>query len=199
MTDGRPAVFFDRDGTLIDDVGYMKSPEDVRVIPGTGNAIHALNERGVLVVVISNQSGVARGLLSEDDLLSIHTRIQDALAQGGGRVDRIYYCPHHPTEGNPPYRIACSCRKPGTGMLQQAVSEFSIGLQRSYVVGDKTSDIRAGIAAGARTVLVLTGYGPAALEECRANGIRPDAVCPSVVEAVEYILEHQKRESHNHA
>ncbi len=199
MTDGRPAVFFDRDGTLIDDVGYMKSPEDVRVIPGTGNAIHALNERGVLVVVISNQSGVARGLLTEDDLLPIHTRMRDALAQDGGRVDRIYYCPHHPTEGNPPYRIACSCRKPGTGMLQEAVSEFSIGLQRSYVVGDKSSDIRAGIAAGARTVLVLTGYGPAALEECRANGIHPDAVCPSVVEAVEYILEQQKRESHNHA
>lgn len=176
----------------------MSSPGDIRLIPGAAEAVRALNARGILVIVISNQSGVARGLLQEDDLARIHARMRDQFAADGAVLDRIYYCPHHPTEGNPPYRVPCPCRKPGTGMLQQAVEELNVDLTRSFVVGDKTSDIQAGITAGTRTVLVLTGYGPASEEECRANAILPDAVSASVHDAVEFILHQYKKETHAH-
>lgn len=199
MRDGRAAVFFDRDGTLIEDVGYMRTPAELRMIAGAGKAVRALNERGILTFVISNQSGVARGFLSEADLVPIHRRLEDELARDKAHLDGIYYCPHHPTIGTPPYRAVCDCRKPQTGMLRQAVREFPVNLKRSFVVGDKIADVKAGIAAGARTVLVLTGYGPSSLEQCRREGIKPDAVKPTVAEAVEFIVEQSEGVTHNHA
>ena len=173
MTDGRIAVFFDRDGTLIEDVGYLRTPDEVRLIPGAAEAIRMLNDRQILTCVISNQSGVARGLLTEADLESIHARLQGILGAVGAHLDRIYYCPHHPTEGRPPYNIECACRKPRTGMLRRAASEFPIALETSFVIGDKTLDIEAAKAAGTRSILVLTGYGRLSVDECRRAGIVP--------------------------
>jgi D-glycero-D-manno-heptose 1,7-bisphosphate phosphatase len=199
VTDGRVAVFFDRDGTLNVDVGYLRSPDEMQLIPGAAEAVRQLNDRQILTCVISNQSGVARGYFSEADLIPIHDRLQQQLAVAGAHLDRIYYCPHHPTAGHPPYNIDCTCRKPRPGMLQQAAREFAIALDRSYVIGDKALDIEVGKAAGAYAVLVLTGFGGSSVEECRSNGVTPDFVAPTIVEAVNHIVHHLEGESHHHA
>ncbi len=188
VTTGRPAVFLDRDGTINEEVDFVCSPEELRLIPGAARAIHRLNASGLVTCVISNQSGIARGLLTEEDLVQIHARLERDLLVEGARLDRIYYCPHHPTEGTPPYDITCACRKPATGMLEAGREEFSIDLERSFVVGDRLADIGAGKSAGAQTILVLTGYGKNTLEKCRETGVAPDRILPSLAEAVEYIL-----------
>ncbi len=199
MIDGRIAVFFDRDGTLIEDVGYLRTPDEVRLIPGAAAAVRLLNERRIFTCVVSNQSGVARGFYTEADLVPIHDRLQRELASGGAHLDRIYYCPHHLTEGRPPYNIDCTCRKPRTGMVQRAASEVPIALEKSFVVGDKVSDIELGKAVGAQSILVLTGFGRPSLVESRENGIFPDYVAPTVTEAVAFIMQHLEGVSHPHA
>jgi D-glycero-D-manno-heptose 1,7-bisphosphate phosphatase len=188
VTTGRPAVFLDRDGTINEEVDFVCSPDELHLIPGAAGAIRRLNQAGLITCVISNQSGVARGLLTEEDLMRIHAKLEQDLQLEEARLDRIYYCPHHPTEGVPPYNISCTCRKPATGMLESGREEFSIDLKRSFVIGDRLADIGAGTAAGAQTILVLTGYGKKALEECRKAGITPDRILPSLAEAVEHIL-----------
>jgi D-glycero-D-manno-heptose 1,7-bisphosphate phosphatase len=199
VTDGRIAVFFDRDGTLIEDVGYLRTPDEVRLIPGAAEAVRLLNERRIFTCVVSNQSGVARGFFTEADLVPIHDRLERELAAGGAHLDRIYYCPHHPTIGRPPYNIDCTCRKPRTGMVQRAASEVPIALEKSFVVGDKTADIELGKAVGAQSILVLTGYGRSSLVESRENGIIPDHVAPTVAEAVAFIMQYLEGVSHPHA
>lgn len=188
MTHGAAGVFLDRDGTVNEEVDFLTDPDQLRLIPGAGAAIRSLNRRNLPVCIISNQSGVARGFLSEEDLGPIHARLREALAADGAAVDRIYYCPHHPTEGIAPYRTACECRKPGTGMLLQGARELGLDTRRSFVVGDRIVDVQAGKAVGARTVLVLTGYGARSVEECRAAGVQPDHVAPSLSGAVDFIL-----------
>jgi D-glycero-D-manno-heptose 1,7-bisphosphate phosphatase len=199
VTDGRVAVFLDRDGTLNVDVGYLSSPDEMRLIPGAAEAVRLLNDREILTCVISNQSGVARGYLSEADLVPIHARMQAQLAAGGAHLDRIYYCPHHPTAGHPPYNVECNCRKPRTGMLQQAAKEFSVNIHKSYVIGDKALDVKVGRAAGAYAILVRTGYGETALDECHRAGVVPDFVAPTILEAVNHIVHHLEGESSHHA
>jgi D-glycero-D-manno-heptose 1,7-bisphosphate phosphatase len=184
----RIAAFLDRDGTINEEVDFLRSPDQLRLIPGAAASIRALNDRGILTCVISNQSGVARGFLREEDLIPIHAKLQRELGYAGARVDRIYYCPHHPTEGKPPYNVPCDCRKPATGMLQRGASELKIDPHRSFVVGDRIVDVQAGQAMGATTILVLTGYGRTALEECRSQNVVPHLTAPSIVEAVEYIV-----------
>lgn len=185
---GRTAAFLDRDGTINEEVEFLRNPDELRLIPGAPAAIRALNERGILTCVISNQSGVARGFLTESDLVPIHDKLRRELEQERARLDRIYYCPHHPTEGRPPYNVACECRKPQTGMLRQGAEELAIDLKRSFVVGDRIVDVQAGLAVGATAILVLTGYGKRALEECRRAGVTPHLTAPSIAEAVEFIL-----------
>lgn len=192
-------MFFDRDGTLIEDVGYLRTAAGLRMIDGAPEAVRRLNSRGFLTFIISNQSGVARGFFTEEDLAPIHARLEAELGTAGAHLDRIYYCPHHPTRGTPPYNVECTCRKPRTGMLDRAVEEFGVDLSRSFVVGDKFADVKAGQNAGARTVLVLTGYGPSAVQECRDAGITPDAVRPSIAEAVTFIMEQTEGDAHHHA
>ncbi len=199
VNNGRVAVFFDRDGTLIEDVGYLASPDELRLIPGAAEAVAQLNRRNVLTCVVSNQSGVARGLFTEADLVPIHRRLDKELAARHARLDRIYYCPHHPTEGITPYTMVCDCRKPATGMLDQAARELGVALNRSFMVGDKTLDVQTGIAAGAQAILVLTGFGAASFDECRAKGITPAYVAPTVVEAVAFILQHLEEDGEKHA
>jgi D-glycero-D-manno-heptose 1,7-bisphosphate phosphatase len=195
VTEGRIAVFLDRDGTLNEEVNFVRSPEQFTMLPGAADAVGTLNRHGIIVCIISNQSGVARGFFTEEDLVPIHRKLEGELGRSGARIDRIYYCPHHPTEGKPPYNVVCSCRKPGIGMLQQAAREFGLDLQHSFVVGDRIVDIQAGRAAGATSILVLTGYGPHALEECREQGVTPDYIVRDIAEAAGIIIEKTKGET----
>ncbi len=183
------AVFLDRDGTINEEVNFIRRPEQLVLIPGAAEAIRALNDRGFRICVISNQSGVARGYLSEADLGPIHARLEEELARAGAHLDRISYCPHHPTEGLPPYNIACKCRKPSPGMVEEAVRELDIDLGRSFLVGDRLADVQAGRNAGVTTILVLTGYGRQALIELEADGtVQPDCIAEDLSAAVEYII-----------
>lgn len=193
VTPPRRAVFLDRDGTINEEVDFVRSPDELRLIPGAPKAIGALNRAGLVTCVISNQAGVARGYVSERTLADIHRKLESDLLAGGATVDRIYYCPHHPQKGLPPYNVTCECRKPAPGMLHAAARDLGIDLARSYVVGDRIVDVQVAHAVGARGILVLTGYGKVSVEECRRDGVRPDLVAPSLVEAVDFILEETRR------
>lgn len=148
----RPAVFLDRDGTLVRDPGFLRTPDQVELLPGAAGALHRLGEAGFALVVVTNQSGVARGFLDEPALERIHERLRTLLAAEGARVDGVFYCPHHPTEGKPPYRTACECRKPAPGLLLRAAKDLGLDLERSYGMGDRDRDVEAAVAAGARGI-----------------------------------------------
>jgi D-glycero-D-manno-heptose 1,7-bisphosphate phosphatase len=153
------AVFLDRDGTINEEVGYLDSLEKLRIYPEAFDAIRLINQSGMKAVVISNQSGVSRGYFDEAFVETVHTRIQALLKEHQAWIDRFYYCPHHPTEGMGAYRMACACRKPEPGLLLRASQEMDIDLVRSYMVGDMPKDIEAAGKAGAKGILVRTGYG----------------------------------------
>ena len=155
----REAVFLDRDGTLIEEVYYLSAPEQVRLIPGATDAVRRLNDAGVLVVVVTNQAGVARGYFPESRVGAVHAHLSALLAERGARIDAFAYCPHHPTEGVGAYRIVCECRKPKPGLLLTAARDLGIDLSRSWMIGDKPCDAEAGKAAGCRSILVRTGHG----------------------------------------
>jgi D-glycero-D-manno-heptose 1,7-bisphosphate phosphatase len=184
----RIAAFLDRDGTVNEEVDSLRLPEQLQLITGAGLAIRSLNDRGILTCIISNQSGIGRGILTEQDLLRVHEKLRSELHASRARLDAIYYCPHHPADGKPPYDIVCDCRKPATGMLRKGAEELGIDLPRSFVVGDRIVDVQAGKAVGATTILVLTGYGRIAADECSAAGVQPDFTAPSIVEAADFIL-----------
>lgn len=186
---GTRGVFLDRDGTINVEVNFLRSPGELMLIPGAARAIRRLNDAGFPVCMISNQSGIARGFLTEEDLGPIHEKLREELSREGAHLDALYYCPHHPTAGIPPYNIACECRKPKTGMLHQGAKEFGLSLASCHVVGDRIVDVQVGHAVGAATSLVLTGYGRTSVEECREAGVAPDVVVPSIVEAVDRILD----------
>lgn len=185
----RVGVFLDRDGTLNVEVDFLRSIDELKIIDGAPAAVAKLNRQGFITCVISNQSGVARGFLTEDDLAVIHARLEEEFRAGGARFDRILYCPHHPTEGIAPYNVDCVCRKPKPGMLVQAANEFQLDLHNCFVVGDSVVDMQAGNAVGATTILVQTGYGTTSAHTCTAQGIPVAFVAPSVVEAVDFILD----------
>lgn len=155
----RSAVFLDRDGTLIEEVNYLARPDQVKLIPGAAEAVRRLNEMGVLVVVVTNQAGVARGYFPESRVAEVHAHLSALLARHGARIDAYYHCPHHPTAGIGRYRVDCDCRKPKPGLLLTAAHDLGIDLSRSWMIGDKPCDAEAGRAAGCRTVLVRTGHG----------------------------------------
>jgi D-glycero-D-manno-heptose 1,7-bisphosphate phosphatase len=153
----RPAVFLDRDGTINAEVDYLSDPDQLVLLPGAGRAIARLNAAGYLTVVVTNQSGIARGLLSEQRLDEIHARLRQLLAQEGGALDAIHHCPHHPTIGAAPYRRECDCRKPLPGMYERAARELGLDLQRSWAVGDSPRDLEAAAALGVPGILVASG------------------------------------------
>jgi D-glycero-D-manno-heptose 1,7-bisphosphate phosphatase len=183
----RGGIFLDRDGTINDEVDFLRTPDQLRLLEGSAQAIRELNEGGWPVFVITNQSGIARGLLTERDLALVHTKLLADLKAHGASIDAIYYCPHHADYGEPPYRQDCDCRKPKTGMLDRAAKEFQIDLKQSFVVGDRMFDIQAGNAVGARSILVLTGYGNEELELCRRNGVPINHIARNLAEAVRHI------------
>jgi D-glycero-D-manno-heptose 1,7-bisphosphate phosphatase len=184
----RRAVFLDRDGTLNEDVGYPGRYDQVHIYPYSFDAIRKLNAAGLAVVVITNQSGVGRGFFTEDELHVIHDRMRADFAAAGARIDAVYYCPHFVGSSSPAYDIDCACRKPFPGMAIRAREEFGLDLEGSYMVGDKVEDVRFGLNAGARPVLVLTGYGEASREALRREGIEPAHIAPDMGAAADWIL-----------
>ncbi len=153
------AVFLDRDGVINVEKGYLHRVEDFELLPEVPQALRLLKEAGFLLIVVTNQSGVARGYYSLEAVHEIHRHLQDELKPYGAAIDAFYVCPHHPDHESEDHPSECSCRKPLPGMIVQAVSDFYIDPVRSYLVGDKLSDIEAGRAAGCRCFLVRTGYG----------------------------------------
>lgn len=191
---GRKAVFLDRDGTINEDPGYLSDPEGFRMLPTVIEGIRLLNEAAFLVVVITNQSGVARGLLTLETLASIHRRMKEDLRAGGARIDGIYYCPHHPDDG-------CTCRKPGSGLLERAIDELGIDPVKSFIVGDRLTDIEAGRSIGCRTVLVPEH--PDQLKKERSDSrVMPDFKADQFLDGVMWILDRastsQTTKSRNH-
>ncbi len=194
----RPAVFIDRDGTMTVEGGYINHPSRLQLIRGTAEAVRMLNENGIFAVVTTNQAGVARGYFTEDMIGVVHDRLCSMLEKKGATLDAIYYCPHHPREGGPGYKLDCNCRKPKPGMIEQACRELPIDLSRSYMVGDKISDSEFGHGLGVRTVMVLTGYGRGEHEYQRQDWKdTPDHIAKDLRAAVAWIL--QDLQSHAEA
>ncbi|HEU4748902.1 MAG TPA: HAD family hydrolase [Gemmatimonadaceae bacterium] len=152
MTDAPDAVFLDRDGTIIEDVHFIKSPSQVKLIPGAADAIRRINDAGARVVVVTNQSGIARGLSSVRDYEAVREHYESLLAKAGARIDHSYYCPHHPDVDGP-----CKCRKPGTLLFEQAMRELSLTPERVAYVGDRWRDVAAAGKLGGRGILVPSG------------------------------------------
>ncbi len=185
----RPAVFLDRDGTLTEEVGYVNHPRRLRLLPRSALAVRRLNEAGLAAVVVTNQAGVARGYFSETVLQAVNESLVAQLKDGGAYLDAIYVCAHHPTEGLPPYRVDCDCRKPKPGLLCRAAAEHGLDLGRSVLVGDKPSDLAAARAVGVAGVLVLTGYGLGEWEYRRASfPVTPDHVADDLLDAVDWAI-----------
>ena len=181
----RAAVFLDRDGTLIEDVGFLERVDQVQVYPWTTDAVRRLNEAGLAVVVTTNQSGVARGILTEEGIRSVHRHLSSILEAGGARIDAYYYCPHHPEGTIQAYTRVCDCRKPSPGLVDQAVRDLSLDPTQSFVVGDKWMDIGLARAVGAQGILVRTGY---AGRDRRPEGLDADAVVDNVSDAIDWIF-----------
>jgi len=176
-------IFLDRDGTTNRDTGYIKTPGELQIFPGAVEAVARLKRAGARVVVVTNQSGVGRGLFSLEALGAIHARLRATFEAGGAPFDGLYYCPHHPDDG-------CACRKPGTVMVERAVAELGVELSRAYVIGDQRRDVDLARRIGARSVLVTTGPTSAqALEELRQEGALPDHVATDLSDAVTWIFQ----------
>ncbi len=188
------AVFLDRDGTVNEEVGYLKDLGQLRLIPGAGSAIRRFHEAGLKVVVITNQSGVARGYFTESFVHDAHALLEQMLRKEGATLDGIYYCPHHPTAGNSRYTVKCDCRKPGTGLIDLAAKELNIDVRKSYMVGDKWSDIELGQRAGARSILVKTGFAADEAGNARPPHLKdPDFIADTIIDAADWIVEDVRR------
>ncbi len=187
---GRTAVFLDRDGTINEQMGYINHVSRFHLLEQAAEAIRLLNERGVPVVVVTNQSGLARGYFPARVLDDVHRKMAQQLAEAGARVDAVYVCPHHPEAREERYRRACDCRKPGIGLFRQAERDLDLDLRRSFVVGDRWSDLKAAAACGATGVLVLTGYGRGDHEYIGPREkVQPEYVAEDLLDAVRWILE----------
>ena len=188
----KPAIFLDRDGVLIEEVHYLSSIEQIVILPGVLDGLARLRLNGFLLVVTTNQAGIARGMFSEATLKEIHLHLDTLFLESGIRVSQWKYCPHHPTAGIGNYKISCSCRKPKPGMVLEAAKELHIDLKKSYLIGDKISDVQAAKAAEVSPILVRTGYGKEHESLVQDSGISILGVANDFSEAVEMILLDQK-------
>ena len=185
----RPAVFLDRDGTLNREVeGALARVEQLELLPGALEGAARLRATGLELVVVSNQSAVARGWAGVVDVAAVHRSLVERMSAAGAAPSGVYLCPHHPSEGAPPYRRAGACRKPAPGMLARAARELELDLASSWIVGDAGRDLEAGAALGVRGVLVLTGKGLAERERLRAAGREPVHVAQDLRAAAELVL-----------
>jgi D-glycero-D-manno-heptose 1,7-bisphosphate phosphatase len=189
----RPALFMDRDGTVSEEVGYINHPSRFRVFPYSAEAIKLLNDNGWLAILVTNQAGVARGYFSEDMIVQVHERLRRDLETASAKLDAIYYCAHHPSVGEPPYRLDCDCRKPKAGLINRATTDFSIDLERSWMVGDRYSDIELARNAGLHSAFVLSGYGRGEWEYQRgAWKLQPEVVGDTLLDVAHIIIERDR-------
>jgi D-glycero-D-manno-heptose 1,7-bisphosphate phosphatase len=180
------AVFLDRDGTLIRDVGYLRRIDDLEILPKVPEALRLLREQGFKLVMVTNQSAVARGWLTEVELAEIHATLSDELARSGARLDAIYYCPHHPIEGAGVYKRQCTCRKPDSGMVERAAAELGVDPSASYVVGDQKTDVELARRIGATPVFIRRSAS-------LTGDVRGIAAAGDLWEAAGWIIEHAKQ------
>ncbi len=183
----RSAVFLDRDGTLVEDVGFLDALAKLVLFPWTIDTVRAFNRAGLAVVVITNQSGIARGYFGEEFVQETHRTLSSRLASGGARVDAYYYCPHHPDGSVAAYARLCDCRKPARGLVDRAATDLDLDLERSFVVGDKWIDVGLARAAGMRGILVRTGTGAAEIR--RLPDSSADAIADNLAAAASWILQ----------
>jgi D-glycero-D-manno-heptose 1,7-bisphosphate phosphatase len=183
------AIFLDRDGTLNEDVGYPNDFSQINIYPYSFEALRKINASGFLAVVITNQSGIGRGYLTENNLQGIHQKMMAAFDARGVHLDGLYFCPHYELSSDPRYRKNCACRKPEPGMAVRAAQDLGIDLHSSYVIGDKVEDILFGLKIGARPVLVLTGFGQEAERKLEEKNIRPAHTARDLLKAVDWILD----------
>jgi D-glycero-D-manno-heptose 1,7-bisphosphate phosphatase len=199
----KPAVFLDRDGTLIEERGYLDRMELLSIFPWTADALRLLKRAGYTLVVITNQSALARGIIDETFLDEVHRELSARLARGGAVIDRFYHCPHLADAPVERYRQACRCRKPGPGMIEQACREMDLDPARSFMVGDRHLDVECGVAAGTRAIQVLSGHGTRedqsrAADVSRRSGdgasaAQADAILSNLMEAAGWILRNSPR------
>ncbi len=182
------AVFIDRDGTFNVLGNYINKVEDFDLIPGADKAVKLARDAGFLVIIVTNQAGVARGYYTEEDVVVFHKNIQEVLEKFGTKIDAFYYCPYHPTKGIGKYLKDDDCRKPKPGMLLTAAKEHNIDLENSYMIGDNIGDVQAGQAAGCKSIMVRTGYGNEHQFKLDELEKPLDQVCEDLISAVEWIL-----------
>lgn len=190
-----PAFFLDRDGVIFKEVGHLHRLDQVELLPKVGEAIALLNQNGFLTIVVTNQPVVARGMATEEEVVAIHDELRKKLEPSKAKLDGIYYCPHHPEGQVEKYAIACKCRKPAIGMITKANADFSIDMEKSYMVGDMLSDILMGKRAGLKTIRVLSGHSEDhiiktsnPLDEEEMKNAKPDHLFADLYEAVKNIL-----------
>ena len=189
MEDETKAVFLDRDGTISVEIGYIDNPADLSLYPFSAEALSALQKMGYKLIVVTNQSGVARGKFTESHVHDVNNMLRRLLGETDVMLDDIYYCPHYPEGGVEEYSVECSCRKPGNELLTRAQSKFNINFSNSYMIGDKISDVDCGRNTGAKSILVRTGYGKEQekLLQKRSSDDQPDYIADSLKEAAEWI------------
>jgi D-glycero-D-manno-heptose 1,7-bisphosphate phosphatase len=181
----KPAVFLDRDGTIIEEVGYIDTPDKIQPIAGADLAVKSFMDAGFKIIVVSNQSGVAHGYFDEDTVRLINNRLGESFASSGAIIDAFYFCPHHPDFGNEEYKKDCECRKPKPGMILRAVAEHKVDLSKSIMIGDKFTDVKTGKDLNLYSILVLTGFGKEQFQKIKSNGLEPepDFVAEDIYEA----------------
>jgi D-glycero-D-manno-heptose 1,7-bisphosphate phosphatase len=189
MTNKKPAVFIDRDGTINEQMGYINHPSRFIILPGVPEAFKILNQAGFLAIIVSNQSGVARGYFPMELLYDIHSTMNESVNRHGGRIDGIYFCPHYPKGSVQEYAFDCDCRKPRTGLIEEARRDFEIDLSRSYMVGDHYTDLELADRAGIKGILVRTGYGTGVIEyNLPSMTTKPAYIAVDLLDAVKWVV-----------
>ncbi|MGA2089983.1 MAG: HAD family hydrolase [Endomicrobiales bacterium] len=186
MAGKNKAVFIDRDGTLIHERHYLRRIKDLRLFSDAVESLKKLKKAGFKIIVVTNQSGIGRGFLTEKKLLQIHARLEKMLSRAGVPLDAIYYCPHHPD-------TICDCRKPKLAMVEKARKRFDIDLKRSFTIGDTANDVKLGRAMGGTAIFVLTGHGSQQYPKLSAAGAQPDFVAKNLRSAARYITAHTQQ------
>jgi D-glycero-D-manno-heptose 1,7-bisphosphate phosphatase len=183
------AVFLDRDGTILDELGYLTPSSTVVIYPWSADSIRLLKRAGYTVVMITNQGGIGLGLYDHDFVKATHDQLTRQFAEAGAEIDAWYYCPHHPEAVVEEYRVACGCRKPAPGMLNDAARDLHLELSKSWVVGDQWRDVQLAHVAGCRSVLLRTGHGASQEAAWPDDVAPPTSTCDNLIAAVSVILE----------
>lgn len=190
----KPVVFLDRDGTLNVEKGYIHNVDDLHLIEGAAESVRRLNHAGVVTILVTNQTGAARGFYPEEHIVALNNRLLELLRKEGAHLDKVYYCPHSPEGSVEALICVCNCRKPAPGMVEQAFNEWpELDRNLAFVVGDKASDVELAQNCGVKGILVLTGYGEKVMKGEYQWKVEPDFEAPSINEAVDWILEMVKK------